>query len=106
MNDLRKSALWALISIPISIFFAGVFLHGGPFFLEVLYIPGVIMMEILGDYIGSPERLFITAGLTAQYLGYFLFIFVLRKAFKLLAGTRAENMSKEGSETDPPTHLP
>ncbi len=84
-------------------FFVGVLVHGGPFFIEVLYIPGVIVMKILGDYIGSPEWLFITAGLTAQYLGYFLFIFVLRKAFKLLGRTRAENITKEQLEKDQTT---
>lgn len=102
MNDVRKSALWSLVSIPISIIFAGVIVHGGPFFLEVLYIPALLVIDYLDDYVGSPEWLFITSGLTAQYLGYFFFIYALRKAFKLLTGTRAKNSDIDESEKNDP----
>ena len=107
-NDVRKSALWALVSIPISFFgvFAGwAIIHvGGILYLP--FIPGVLVMEIFDSYKESPEWLLWTVALIAQYLGYFLLIYILMKITKVLKNTRAENSAKEQSEKDPPTHLP
>jgi hypothetical protein len=46
-EDVRKSALWALISIPISILFLGMLVHGDGI-LQAPYIPGFIILELFG----------------------------------------------------------
>ncbi len=104
MNDVKKSALWALISIPIS--FLGYLIswgliHNGGIIL-ILFAPGFITMLIMSDDTDVPEWLVWILALVAQYLGYIIVIFILIKTFKILQATRAENIVKEESEKDPP----
>jgi hypothetical protein len=75
-KDVRKSALWALISIPITLFFAGL-LATGDGFLLLPFLPGLLIFELFVD---SAEDAWI---FVAQYLGYFLSIYVIRKVIKL-----------------------
>ena len=103
MSDVKKSALWALVSIPISIF--GVFISwaiihvGGILYLPFIPAVLVIDLDVLKE---SPEWLVWGTALVAQYLGYFLLTFFLIKVFRILKNTRAENIAKEQSENDPP----
>lgn len=99
-NDVRKSALWALISFPITFIFIGALVHGGGI-LEVFYIPFIIVYALLAPFKGLPEWLFWAVALIAQYLGYFLFIYVLIKIIRVLKNTRAENIVNEQPEEDP-----
>ena len=91
MNDVRKSALWALISLPIS--FLGYLLSwglihtGGILVLPVF--PGFVALMLLSGFEELPEWLVWTAALVAQYLGYFLIIYVLIKIIRVLKNTRA-----------------
>jgi hypothetical protein len=104
MNDVKKSALWALISIPISII--GVFLsrglvHAGGLWLAPFF-PAFIAVALLGGPEGGlPGWLLGIAAFTAQYLAYFLFAFTIYK----LKQIRTQNIAEEQSEKDPPTHL-
>jgi len=96
MRDVYKSALWALISIPISLI--GVFLsrglvHTGGIWLFPFY-PAFIAIALLGGPKESPKWLLVVVALIAQYLGYFLLIYFIRK----LMQTRVENITKEQSE--------
>jgi hypothetical protein len=96
MNDVKKSALWALVSIPISVLLLGALLHGGGI-LEIVYLPVLIAEELLGDYGLAVSYMF-----PIQYLGYFLLIYVLIKIKKVLKNTRAENIAREQSENNEP----
>lgn len=105
-KDVRISALWALISIPIS--FIGVLLawgivHSGGI-LYLPFIPAVLVLALLDSFKELPEWLFLTVALLAQYLGYFLFIYLSLKILRILKKTREENIAKEQSEKgSPPT---
>lgn len=81
MSDVRKSALWALISIPISFLLLGVLVHGGPGVLQAPYIPGVIVLELLG--MEGESWIF-----PAQYFGYFLLVYAFIKIKRALKGTK------------------
>lgn len=102
MNDVRKSALWALISIPIS--FLGYLLSWGLIhtggILALPVFPGFAALMLLSGFEELPEWLVWTAALVAQYLSYFLIIYVLIKIIRVLKNTRAENIAKEQSEND------
>ncbi|ABC30253.1 hypothetical protein HCH_03507 [Hahella chejuensis KCTC 2396] len=81
MKDVRKSALWALISIPITLFavyFSYAMLHGSFTFLVVFLAPGGLIVSLLENVIHTSLPLII-AGILAQYLGYFAIIHGLRK---------------------------
>ena len=96
MNDVKKSALWALVSIPISVLLLGALVHGGGI-LEIVYLPVLIAEELLGDYGLAVSYMF-----PIQYLGYFLLFYFLIKVKKLFKTTRAENIAREQSEKDEP----
>ena len=100
-EDVRKSALWALISIPISIIFAGGLLHGPPIF-EVFYIPALIVMELLEHFVEPQHWLLEVAPPMAQYLGYFLFIYLSLKLLRKLKITEEPGIVKQKSEKDTP----
>jgi len=78
------SLKWALVSIPISLIGVvlsfGLVHSGGP--LLILYVPFIVFMGGL-EYFGveMPNWLWSTLGLTVQYVGYFLLIFVVRLAY-------------------------
>ena len=101
MNDVKKSALWALISIPLPIIFIGAFVHGGGI-LAVFYIPFGIVFVLLESFKGLPEWLYWAVALNAQYLGYFLFIYLSLKLLRLLKKIRTENSAKEQSAKNDP----
>lgn len=99
MKDIYKSALWALISIPISLFghYASFgLIHTGGILL-ILYLPAFIAVDLIQTP-ETPEWLLNTVALIAQYLAYVLVILILRKIFKILKETRAENIAKEQAE--------
>jgi len=102
MNDVKKSALWALISIPISFFgflISWGLIHNGGIML-IPFAPGFLTMLIMSDGTDFPEWLVWFFALIAQYLSYFIVILILIKTFKVLKATRAENIAKEQSEKD------
>ena len=76
MKRIYVSALWALVSIPISL--VGVKLSfwlarsGG--ILLVFYSPFLLFSWIVGGDEGIPEWLYNTLALSSQYFGYFLII--------------------------------
>ncbi|WLQ16216.1 hypothetical protein O5O45_09845 [Hahella aquimaris] len=81
MKDVHKSALWALISIPITLFagyFSYAMAHGSFAFLVIFLAPGGVIVSLLEDVIHSSSSL-IVVGLLAQYLGYFAIIHGVRK---------------------------
>lgn len=108
-EEVRISALLALFSFPISFIFYGMLVHGEPIF-KVLYIPALIVMGLL-EYLIGPfkvpqhwllEIVEILAPITAQYLGYFLFIYLLLKILRKLGITGDKNIAKEQSEKNNP----
>jgi len=104
MKEIYKTALWALISIPISLFghYASFgLLHTGGILL-ILYLPAFVAVDIIQTP-KTPEWLLNTVALLAQYLAYVLVIHILRIIFKFLKETRAENIVKEQSEKDETT---
>ena len=99
MSDVKKSALWALISIPISFLgylFSWAVLHTGGV-LAIPVFPALLVIWILFDPKESPEWLVWGTALIAQYLGYFIVIFILIKIIRVLKNTRSENIAKEQS---------
>jgi hypothetical protein len=102
MNDVCKSALWALISIPI--FFLGFYIGRGLVetgsLLLILYIPTFVIWNFLQNP-ETPEGLVAVAALTAQYLSYFLIIYCSIKLFRIWKTKRMENIVKEQPEEDP-----
>jgi len=80
MKEIYKSALWALISIPITWFgllISFALAHGSAPFLIPLFFPGLVVLEIFGNE-NNPSWLLATIGFTAQYIGYFLVIYGIR----------------------------
>jgi len=111
MSDVKKSALWALISIPMSfvvIFLNWVFERGD--ILTFTFMPSYFALAIYATVGGgwSTELLWMMPvfGSVTQYLGYFLFIYLLLKILRKLKITGEPSIAKEESEKDPPTHLP
>lgn len=102
MSDIKKSALWALISIPI--FFLGFYI--GPGLVEtgslllILYIPTFVVWSYLQNP-ENPEWVVTVAALTAQYLWFFLFIYVSIKTFKKISKTISEKYPKEPPPEEP-----
>ena len=106
-EEVRISALLALICFPISFIIYWMLVHGDPIF-AVFYIPALIVMGLLDYLIGPSEVprhwLLDLAPMMAQYLGYFLFIYLLLKILRKLKITGEPSIAKEESEKDPPTH--
>lgn len=108
MSDAKKSALLALICIPITFL-----LLEHPSYLSsitddeirtALLVPTIIVFmlwESAWGFSGIPDWLPLTAGLIAPYPGYFLIIYVLIKSIRVLKNIRAKNSVKEQSEKDP-----
>jgi len=79
-EELRISALLALFSIPISIPFYGVLIHGGGESILVwIYLPVVIASLLVGNY-----DLAVASFLPIQFFGYFLGIYLLLKILRKL----------------------
>lgn len=97
-EDIRKSALWALISIPMSfiVFFLNWIFERGDI-LGITFFPTVLAWGLLGSLKAAPGW-GLPISFIAQYLGYFLLIYVLRKIFKFLKKTGGENAAKVPSE--------
>ena len=97
MSDVKKSALWALACVPITVYggynTVGL-LHAGDLWLAP-FIPALLAYSVLAPP-GSPDWWFITVGLISQFLGYFLIVFIF---FKLKQAT-VKNIAKEQSEKD------
>ncbi len=95
MSDVKKSALWALICVPITVFggYSTVgLLHGDGLWLAP-FIPALLACSLLVPP-GSPDWWFITVGLISQYLGYFLLVWIIYK----LRQMGAEKYAKEQPE--------
>lgn len=94
MDEVLICALFALISIPITVIFSRGFAHN-VFIYEIFYIPVLIAMVFVG-YGTAVSYMF-----PIQYLGYFLFILISLKIFRKLKKTRAGNIAIEQSKKDP-----
>jgi hypothetical protein len=73
LSNLKRSAFWALISIPISLIGVSIsfaLAHGSVPFLLVFYIPALIVIDLLGQQ-DIPELMFNLVLLLSQYIGYF-----------------------------------
>ncbi|MDH5762739.1 MAG: hypothetical protein OEZ51_07150 [Nitrospinota bacterium] len=103
MNDVKKSALWALVSIPISITL--VYLNSAKViagdFLGFTFIPAYLALGLFGSLELEPGWWMTAVSLIAEYLGYFLFIYLSLKSFRLLTITGDQYVAKEESEIDP-----
>ncbi len=89
MNDLRKSALWALISVPITIFGTSnsyAMAHGAILLIILLY-PGLVAEHLVNGS-RDPNSLLGVVGFSAQYVSYFLFIYLAFR-FKRLLGSKS-----------------
>jgi len=90
MRDWTKSALWATISIPISML--GIWIEFGlvhsSFFFLIPFLPGIGALYLFGPEgwfpISDSTLGFLIIGCTAQYLGYFAVIHILRALFRRL----------------------
>ncbi|MBU6951389.1 hypothetical protein [Hahella sp. HN01] len=81
MKDVHKSALWALICIPITLFagyFSYAMAHGSFTFLVIFLAPGGLFISLMEGVLDSSWSL-ITVGILGQYLGYFAIIHGIRK---------------------------
>ncbi len=81
MKDIHKSALWALISIPITMFGISVsfaIAHGSVPFMILFLGPGLLVLWLIGDG-NYPTWLLGSVGFTAQYFSYFLIIHGISK---------------------------
>ena len=84
MNELRKSALWALVSIPISLLgiMASMSLaHGGATLLMVLVAPGIAVMFV-PNWDGVSEKIIYTFAFLGMYASYFIVIYSIRVLIK------------------------
>jgi hypothetical protein len=91
MNELTKSALWALaISLPISLLGAAVSMGlahstGLVFILtNILFAPFLLLSTIVGTYFRESinDTTFNVLALLSQFLGYFLVVVIVRAIYR------------------------
>ncbi len=83
-SDLKYAALWALLSIPISIMGAlmsWAIVHGGEI-LALPVLPAIIVINYLEEYKVLPQWFILGIALVAQYIAYFIFFYGFTKLFK------------------------
>ena len=76
MSEYSKSAIWALVSIPVTVlgfFFSFALAHGSLTILLPFLLPGFLVIWLLGenDY---PEWFIVMLCLAVQYVSYFWII--------------------------------
>src|SRR5262245_23688630 len=109
MKDLTKSMLWALVSIPISIFgyFAGhsIITTGGMWLVP--YLPAIAFLYMFGPEGSFPvinnETGTVSMAFVTQYLGYLGVILVSHKLVRVLRRARPQppaNRNDYGSRSD------
>jgi len=101
MSDVKKSALWALINIPIYLFgflFVRGLVETGNLLL-ILYIPTYVIWEFIQNP-ETPEWFLFVIGFLGQYLVYSLIIYGSIKVFRVLKRIREENSVEEQLERD------
>ncbi|MDG9670664.1 hypothetical protein ONV78_23195 [Hahella sp. CR1] len=91
MKDVHKSALWALICIPITLlagYFGYALAHGSLVFLAYLQAPGWLLLSLLGGDFYSVWLLML-----AQYFAYFVIIHMFRMLLKKLLSRSHKKVS-------------
>jgi len=83
MDELKKSAIWAFISIPITLVIISnsyALAHGSMFLLIFIY-PGLAAESLLVGRENS-DLIIGTVGFVAQYIAYFLLVYLVYKLKK------------------------
>jgi len=107
MKDIYKSALWATISIPITLFGVNAgfaIAHGALPPMLILLAPGLMVLWAGGEY-NWPEWLMILVGFSAQYFTYLIIIHGIRKIIHRFKPNKNNNNVK-GISIDKENYIP